>query len=122
MRTGAAYVGPARLVRAEGVEPFDTTAGGEPAGSSPRSRARSSGATTPASPAAAGTGARAPAPASPPARRSALFILDVLDPLTDDEAHAAADALTDALRALSPGATVHRRLLGRARGAEVHPC
>ena len=42
---------------------------------------------------------------------SAVFILDALDPLTDDAAHAAADTLTDALLALSPDATVHRRLL-----------
>ncbi len=48
---------------------------------------------------------------------SAAFILDALDPLPDDAVSAAADTLTDALRAVSPGATVHRRLLeppGRA--------
>ena len=38
----------------------------------------------------------------------------MLDPLTDDDAHAAADALTDGLLALSPDATVHRRLLSPA--------
>ena len=43
--------------------------------------------------------------------RSALFVLDVLDPLSDDDASAAADALTEALLALGPGAVVHRRLL-----------
>jgi DNA/RNA-binding domain of Phe-tRNA-synthetase-like protein len=43
--------------------------------------------------------------------RSAVFVLDVLDPLTDDDGHAAADALTEGLLALSPGAAVHRRLL-----------
>jgi DNA/RNA-binding domain of Phe-tRNA-synthetase-like protein len=42
---------------------------------------------------------------------SALFVLDLLDPLTDDDAHAAADALTEGLRVLGPGAVVHRRLL-----------
>ncbi|MGY1732936.1 B3/4 domain-containing protein [Geodermatophilus sp. SYSU D01045] len=107
----AAYAGPPRLVRADGSEPFDTTADGEPAVEHPEPgevvwrddagvtcrrwnwrqgvRTRITTATT-----------------------SALFVLDVLDPMTDDEAHAAADALTDALLALSPGAVVHRRLLG----------
>jgi DNA/RNA-binding domain of Phe-tRNA-synthetase-like protein len=109
----AAYAGPPRLVRAEGGEPFDTTAGGEPVVEHPEpgevvwrdddgvtcrrwnwrqcTRTRLTTATT-----------------------SAVFVLDVLDPLTDEAAHAAADALTDALLALSPQAVVHRRLLGRA--------
>ena len=42
---------------------------------------------------------------------SALFILDALDPLTDDAAHTAADALTAALLELNPDADIHRRLL-----------
>jgi DNA/RNA-binding domain of Phe-tRNA-synthetase-like protein len=113
----AAYAGPARLVRAEGGEPFDTTTGGEPAVEHPDrgevvwrdddgatcrrwnwrqcTRTRITTATT-----------------------SALFILDVLDPMTDDAAHAAADALAGALLVLSPDAVVHRRLL-TAGGA---PC
>ena len=37
------------------------------------------------------------------ATTSAVFILDVLDPLADDAAHAAADALTDALSRPEPG-------------------
>jgi DNA/RNA-binding domain of Phe-tRNA-synthetase-like protein len=106
----AAYVGPPRLVRASGDEPFDTTAGGEPAVEQPDAgevvwrddvgvtcrrwnwrqgvRTRITTGTT-----------------------SALFILDVLDPMTDDEATAAADALTDALLALGPDTVVHRRLV-----------
>jgi hypothetical protein len=40
-----------------------------------------------------------------------VFILDALDPLTDEELQAAADALTDALLALSSDAVIHRRLL-----------
>jgi DNA/RNA-binding domain of Phe-tRNA-synthetase-like protein len=106
----AAYVGPPRLIRAEGVEPFDTTAAGEPAVERPdpgeviwrddtgvtcrrwnwRQCIRTLITT--------GTS-------------SALFILDALDPLTDDAVHAAADALTAALLELSPDATFHRRLL-----------
>jgi DNA/RNA-binding domain of Phe-tRNA-synthetase-like protein len=42
-----------------------------------------------------------------------VFILDALDPVSDDALSAAADALTDALHALSRGATVHRRFLAR---------
>jgi DNA/RNA-binding domain of Phe-tRNA-synthetase-like protein len=108
----AAYAGPPRLVRADGSEPFDTTAGGEPVVEHPEAgevvwrddvgvtcrrwnwrqgvRTRLTTATT-----------------------SAVFILDVLDPLTDDAAHAAADALTEGLLALSPRAGIHRRLLTR---------
>jgi DNA/RNA-binding domain of Phe-tRNA-synthetase-like protein len=108
----AAYAGAARLVRAEGSEPFDTTAGGEPVVEHPEAgeivwrddagvtcrrwnwrqcaRTRITTGTT-----------------------SAVFILDALDPVTDDELSAAADALTEALLALSPGATGHRRLIAR---------
>ena len=114
----AAYVGPPRLVRADGSEPFDTTAGGEPVVEHPDAgevvwrddvgvtcrrwnwrqgiRTRITTGTT-----------------------SAVFILDVLDPMTDDAAHAAADALTAALLALGPDAVVHRRLLTRTG---EHPC
>jgi DNA/RNA-binding domain of Phe-tRNA-synthetase-like protein len=110
-----AYVGPARLVRARGDEPFDTTAGGVPVVEHPEAgevvwrddagvtcrrwnwrqctRTRITTGTT-----------------------RAIFILDALDPLTDDAVTAAADALTDALLALSPDATISRRLLGRGDG------
>ena len=106
----AAYAGPPRLVRADGTEPFDTTAGGETVVEHPEPgevvwrdddgvtcrrwnwrqcvRTRITADTT-----------------------CALFVLDVLDPLTDDAAHAAADALTEGLLALGPDAVVHRRLL-----------
>jgi DNA/RNA-binding domain of Phe-tRNA-synthetase-like protein len=109
----AAYAGPPRLVRATGSEAFDTTAGGETVIEHPDPgevvwrdevavtcrrwnwrqgvRTRITTGTT-----------------------SAVFILDALDPLTDDELHAAADALTDGLLALSPGAVVHRRSIGPA--------
>lgn len=45
------------------------------------------------------------------ATSSAVFILDALEPLSDDEVHAAADALTEALLALSPDAATERRIL-----------
>lgn len=104
----SAYAGPPRLVRAAGDEPFDTTAGGGPVVEHPErgevvwrddvgvtcrrwnwrqcTRTRITTDT-----------------------RSAVFILDALDPLTDDALDAAADALTDALLELSPEGTVHRR-------------
>jgi DNA/RNA-binding domain of Phe-tRNA-synthetase-like protein len=116
----AAYAGPPRLVRAEGGEPFDTTAGGEPVVEHPEpgevvwrdddgvtcrrwnwrqcTRTRLTTATT-----------------------SAVFVLDVLDPLTDEAACAAADALTEALLALSPDAVVHRRLLAGPPAPEEGP-
>ncbi|HEU4913616.1 MAG TPA: phenylalanine--tRNA ligase beta subunit-related protein [Actinomycetes bacterium] len=106
----ATYIGPPRLVRADGSETFETTAAGAPAVEHPEvgevvwrddkgvtcrrwnwrqcARTRITAET-----------------------RSALFILDALDPLTDDAVHAAADALTDALLGLSPNATIHRRML-----------
>lgn len=117
-----AYAGPPRLVRAAGTEPFDTTAGGEPVVEHPAAgevvwrddagvtcrrwnwrqalRTRITSATT-----------------------SAVFILDALDPLDDEAAHAAADALTEALLALSPDAVVRRRLLAHPdRSAGGQPC
>ncbi|MEX5717290.1 B3/B4 domain-containing protein [Geodermatophilus maliterrae] len=108
----AAYAGPPRLVRAEGTEPFDTTAGGEPVVEHPEPGEvvwrDDAGVTcrrwnwrqcTPTRITTATT--------------STVFILDALDPLADDAVPAAADALADALLALSPDATVHRRLLAR---------
>jgi DNA/RNA-binding domain of Phe-tRNA-synthetase-like protein len=109
----AAYTGPARLIRAAGSEPFDTTAGGDPVVEHPErgevvwrddegvtcrrwnwrqcTRTRITTGTT-----------------------SAVFVLDALEPMTDDALHTAADALTGALLALSPDAVVHRRLLSRS--------
>jgi DNA/RNA-binding domain of Phe-tRNA-synthetase-like protein len=106
----AAYTGPPRLVRADGLEPFDTAAGGERVVEHPDAgevvwrddagvtcrrwnwrqctRTRITAATT-----------------------SAVFILDALGPMDDDALSAAAEALADGLLALCPEATVHRRLL-----------
>ncbi len=44
---------------------------------------------------------------------SAVFVLDALDPLTEEDVHAAADALTEALLAIDPRAAVRRRVLSR---------
>jgi DNA/RNA-binding domain of Phe-tRNA-synthetase-like protein len=105
------YRGPARLVRADGTEPFEVVAGGEPAVEHPRSgevvwrddegitcrrwnwrqcaRTRLTHETT-----------------------RAFFVLDALGPMTDGAVHAAGEALTEALLESSPGATVTSRLVG----------
>jgi DNA/RNA-binding domain of Phe-tRNA-synthetase-like protein len=44
---------------------------------------------------------------------TALFILDALDPVTDQALHAAADDLTAHLARLGPGVRATRRLIGR---------
>ena len=53
--------------------------------------------------------------------RTALFIFDALDPMTDEALHAAADDLIAHLTRLGPGIQVHRRLVSahpdRADGA-----
>lgn len=108
----AAYAGPPRLVRAEGGEPFDTTAGGEPAVEHPDAGEvvwrDDDGVTCRRWNWRQCTRTRITTGTS-----SAVFILDALDPLSDDAVHAAADALTEALHALSPDATIHRRFLAR---------
>lgn len=98
------YQGPARLIRATGDEPFDTTVSGEPATEYPSAgevvwcddagvtcrrwnwrQGRRTGLTDDTT--------------------RALFILDALDPVSDADLRAAADALVDALSGL--GAEVH---------------
>jgi DNA/RNA-binding domain of Phe-tRNA-synthetase-like protein len=104
------YVGPPRLVRATGTEPFDTVADGitviehpdpgevvwcDDAGVTCRRwnwrqarRTQLRHHTT-----------------------AALFILDALDPVTDQALHAAADDLTARLARLGPGVRAARRLI-----------
>lgn len=114
------YSGPPRLIRATGSEPFDTVADGnvvveypdpgevvwcDDAGVTCRRwnwrqarRTQLSDGTT-----------------------AALFILDVLDPVTDDALHAATGDLIAYLSQLGPDVVVHRRLISagtaRAKGA-----
>ena len=109
----AAYAGPPRLVRAQGSEPFDTTAGGESVVEHPEPGevvwSDEDGVTCRRWNWRQGTRTRITT-----GTRSAVFILDALDPLPDDELQAAADALTEGLLALCPDAVVHRRLIGSA--------
>lgn len=105
------YVGPPRLVRAKGDEPFDTTADGEDVIEHPEPgevvwcddagvtcrrwnwrQARRTGLTD-------GT-------------TTALFILDALEPMTDDQLVATADALAAQLSRLGPEIRVERRMIG----------
>jgi DNA/RNA-binding domain of Phe-tRNA-synthetase-like protein len=107
------YRGPLRLTRATGDEPFETTAGGEPVVEHPEpgevvwrddsgvtcrrwnwrqcTRTRLTERTT-----------------------RAVFVLDALDPLSDDDLDAAGIALRDALLATSPQARLTSRLVGRS--------
>ena len=105
-----AYAGLPRLVRADGTEPFDTTAGGEPVVEHPEAGEvvwrDDDGVTCRRWNWRQCTRTRITTRTS-----SAVFIVDALDPLSDDAVHAAADALTAALLALSPDAVVHRRFL-----------
>ncbi|MCC6703733.1 MAG: hypothetical protein IT334_02585 [Thermomicrobiales bacterium] len=108
----ARYVGPARLIRSAGTEPFDTVSGGEvviehpdvgevvwcdDAGVTCRRwnwrqcrRTQLTDETT-----------------------SAIFILDALDPMSTDELQAAADELTTHLRSLGPDVVLAQRLIAR---------
>jgi DNA/RNA-binding domain of Phe-tRNA-synthetase-like protein len=113
----AHYAGPPRLVRADGAEPFDTTAAGEPLVEHPEPGEvvwrDDVGVTCRRWNWRQGVRTRITADTT-----SAVFILDGLDPLTDDELLAAADALTEGLLALEPDCTIHRRLVGSAHGTE----
>jgi DNA/RNA-binding domain of Phe-tRNA-synthetase-like protein len=107
------YTGAPRLVRASGEEPFDTVADGIAVTEHP-------------DPGEVvwcdKTGVTCRRWNWRQARRTqlrddtttALFILDALDPLTDEGLHAAADDLIAHLAPLGPGVRVARRLLRRA--------
>lgn len=105
------YQGPASLFRASGTEPFDTASGGEmviehpdegevvwgdDAGVTCRRWNWRQGRRT----------------ALSDRTRSALFILDGLDPVSNDQLRAAADALVAALTALGAEVSTERLLLG----------
>jgi DNA/RNA-binding domain of Phe-tRNA-synthetase-like protein len=116
----AAYAGPARLVRADGDEPFDTTASGKPVVEHPELGEvvwrDDVGVTCRRWNWRQGTRTRITTGTA-----SAVFVLDALDPLTDEALHAAADALTGALLALSPDVVVHRRLLAHCDRTQRAP-
>lgn len=108
----SAYVGPPRLVRAVGDEPFDTIADGEPI-------------TVTAAPGEViwadevGVTCRrwnwrqCVRTRLDESTMDILFILDGLQPLTTEALQAAGAALVDGVTADAPGATVVSRLIGR---------
>ncbi|MGI3785130.1 MAG: hypothetical protein ACRYG2_30595 [Janthinobacterium lividum] len=107
----AFYEGPPRLVRADGTETFPTTSDGAPVVEHPEVGEvvwRDDAAVT----CRRWNWRQAPRTALRPSTMTALFILDALDPLTDEELAAAADELVEHLSHLGPDVTVARRLVG----------
>lgn len=106
------YAGPPRLVRATGVEPFDTTADGADVIEHPELGevvwCDDAGVTC-----RRWNWRQARRTQLHDGTTSALFIIDVLDPVTDDEVMAATDELIGHLRTLGPHVQVAQRLLSR---------
>ncbi|WP_121258803.1 B3/4 domain-containing protein [Nocardioides ferulae] len=106
------YDGPPRLVRATGEEPFDTTANGESLVEHPVAGevvwCDASGVTC-----RRWNWRQTPRTQLGDDTTTALFILDALDPMTDDQLTAAADDLLSHLGRLGPDVRAARRLLAR---------
>lgn len=104
------YVGPPRLVRATGTEPFDTTADGAEVMERPEPGevvwCDDAGVTC-----RRWNWRQARRTQLHDGTTSALFIIDVLDPVTDDEVTVAADELIGHLRGLGPDVQVAQRLI-----------
>ena len=105
------YAGPPRLVRARGDEPFDTAAGGEPVVEQPDAGevvwCDDAGVTC-----RRWNWRQAKRTQLADGTTAALFILDALAPLTDEQLRAAADDLIGHLRRLGPDVRVAERLIG----------
>jgi DNA/RNA-binding domain of Phe-tRNA-synthetase-like protein len=105
------YAGPPRLVRATGQESFDTAAGGEDVVEHPDPGevvwCDDAGVTC-----RRWNWRQAKRTQLTDSTTTALFILDALEPLTDDALGAAADDLVAHLHRLGPDVRVARRLLG----------
>jgi DNA/RNA-binding domain of Phe-tRNA-synthetase-like protein len=106
------YSGPPRLVRATGQEPFDTTAGGETVVEHPDAGevvwCDDAGVTC-----RRWNWRQAKRTQLTDGTTAAVFILDALEPVSDDALGAAADDLVAHLSQLGPDVRVARRLLGR---------
>lgn len=106
------YAGPPRLVRAAGDEPFDTTSDGAEVIEHPEPGEvvwRDNAGVT----CRRWNWRQARRTQLHDGTTSALFIIDVLDPVTDTELTAATDALTEHLRGLGPQVRVAQRLMQR---------
>ena len=105
------YVGPPRLVRAAGDEPFDTVADGEhvvvSADPGEVVWRDDDGVTC-----RRWNWRQCVRTRLDPSTGNVLFILDGLHPLTDDDLRAAGDAIVEAVTAGSPDAVVSSRLIG----------
>ena len=106
------YAGPPRLVRATGAEPFDTTADGAEVIEHPEPGevvwCDDAGVTC-----RRWNWRQARRTQLHDGTTAALFIIDVLDPVTHDEVMVATDELIGHLRALGPHVQVAQRLLSR---------
>lgn len=106
------YAGPPRLVRATGAEPFDTTADGAEVIEHPEPGevvwCDDAGVTC-----RRWNWRQARRTQLHDGTTAALFIIDVLDPVTDGEVMLATDELIGHLRALGPHVQVAQRLLSR---------
>jgi DNA/RNA-binding domain of Phe-tRNA-synthetase-like protein len=117
------YAGPPRLVRATGAEPFDTTADGIAVIEHPEAGevvwCDDAGVTC-----RRWNWRQARRTQLREDTTAALFILDALDPVTDQALHAAADDLSARLTRLGPGVRAARRLIaaGPAPGEEDLTC
>jgi DNA/RNA-binding domain of Phe-tRNA-synthetase-like protein len=104
------YVGSPRLVRATGAEEFDTVAGGEPVVEHPEPRevvwCDEAGVTC-----RRWNWRQARRSALREDTTTALFILDALDPLTDEALAAAGDDLLNSLARFAPDLRIARRML-----------
>ena len=104
------YAGPPRLIRATGTEPFDATADGVPVTEHPEAGevvwCDDAGVTC-----RRWNWRQARRTQLREDTSTALFILDALDPVTDQALHAAADDLLARLARLGPGVQAARRLI-----------
>ena len=111
------YAGPPRLVRAAGIEPFDTAADGVPVIEHPDPGevvwCDDAGVTCPR-----WNWRQARRTQLREDTTAALFILDALDPVTGEALHAAADDLAARLARLGPGVRTARRLIAASLTAD----
>jgi len=116
------YAGPARLIRASGNEPFDTTADGSEVIEYPEPGevvwCDDAGVTC-----RRWNWRQARRTQLRDETTTAIFIFDALDPMTDEALHAAADDLVTHLSRLGPAIRVARRLVaaGPAPPIGMHP-
>jgi DNA/RNA-binding domain of Phe-tRNA-synthetase-like protein len=102
------YVGAPRLIRADGTESFVTKAGTEKADVGEVAWCDDEGVTC-----RRWNWRQGPRTAIEESTTRVLFILDVLDPVTDGEVQAAGEELVAVLKSTSPDVVVEMRMVGR---------